>query len=233
MPTLAHRGMAMACGAVMLAAATAFAQVPTRISGSLAGMDAFETDTVTFSCDGENPCVGNFQLRAKFAECNNAITFADVITITGLSLAAPGPISGSMRFANAAFDVDGHNGVCTSSPPTGDVVFTFTGTWNGTTASIALSNGNISHIVTKPGKFCTLPIIPARSSTCPSANLFQHFSILPMTSYYFPTHPHAAHDESKFPVAMRALIEVHEIHINRAPGNITIKLRMQMQNWLL
>src|SRR6185369_5921830 len=107
MPTLAHRGMAMACGAAAcFAAALAFAQAPTRISGSLVGMDAQETDNVTFSCDGENPCVGNYQIRAKFSACNNAVTFADVITISGLSLAAPGPISGSMRFANAAFDVN-------------------------------------------------------------------------------------------------------------------------------
>ncbi|QJR10153.1 hypothetical protein DSM104443_01207 [Usitatibacter rugosus] len=143
MPTLAHRGMAMACGALLFAAATAFAQVPTRISGTLTGSDAFETDVITFSCDGADPCVGNFALRAKFVECNNAITFADVITITGLSLAAPGPISGTARFANASFEVDGHNGVCTTSPPTGDVIFTFTGTWNGTTATVTFNTGNV------------------------------------------------------------------------------------------
>jgi hypothetical protein len=143
MPTLAHRGMAMVCGAACFAAATAFAQVPTRISGTLTGSDAIETDVITFSCDGADPCIGNFALRAKFAGCSNAITFADVITITGLSLAAPGLISGSARFANAVFDVDAVGGVCIPGPTMGDVVFTFTGTWNGTTATVVLNTSNV------------------------------------------------------------------------------------------
>ena len=55
--------------------------------------------------------------------------------------------------------------------------------------------------------------------------------ILPMTRYHFPVQSHTCHDKSKLTVAMCTLIQVHKIHIDFTPGNITVKLCMKMQQW--
>jgi len=43
-----------------------------------------------------------------------------------------------------------------------------------------------------------------------------------MANHYFPLQPHAAYDKAELTIAMGRLIEVHEIHIDLVPGNITV-----------
>lgn len=47
-----------------------------------------------------------------------------------------------------------------------------------------------------------------------------------MPYHYFPAQPHAAHDESEFAVAMCRLVQVHKIHIDLIPGNVSVELGM-------
>src|SRR5690606_28120886 len=52
-----------------------------------------------------------------------------------------------------------------------------------------------------------------------------------MANYYFPFLSHSGHHKPKFPVAMRTLVQIHEIHIYFPPGNFGIELGMKMANW--
>jgi hypothetical protein len=40
--------------------------------------------------------------------------------------------------------------------------------------------------------------------------------------------PQSAHDEAVLAVAMRGLIQVHEIHVNGRPGDVLVELRVQV-----
>ena len=44
-----------------------------------------------------------------------------------------------------------------------------------------------------------------------------YIGILPVTDDHFAVQAHAAADETKFAVAMRGLVEVHEIHVDLRP----------------
>ena len=40
-------------------------------------------------------------------------------------------------------------------------------------------------------------------------------------------------DEASFPVAVRRLVQVHEVHVDRVPGQVAIELGMEVDEWLL
>jgi hypothetical protein len=53
-----------------------------------------------------------------------------------------------------------------------------------------------------------------------------------MANHYFSIQPQPRVNETRFPVAMRGLIQVHEIHVNLAPRQVAVKLRVQMEERL-
>jgi len=54
-----------------------------------------------------------------------------------------------------------------------------------------------------------------------------------MTDEHFSLHVHSACDKTMFTITMRRLIEVHEIHIDRIPRDVTIELCPKMEQWFL
>ena len=54
-----------------------------------------------------------------------------------------------------------------------------------------------------------------------------------MTDDHLAIEAQAAADETKLAVAMRGLVQVHEIHVNGRPGDLTVVLRVQMQERFL
>src|SRR5688572_8000960 len=91
---------------------------------------------------------------------------------------------------------------------------------------VAFGYGHKTHVVAKAYKAGSLPVVPAGSGAGPGAQLLQHFLVLPVAYNYFPGQAKAAHHKPKLAVAMGALVQVHEIHIDLAPGNIAVKLRV-------
>jgi hypothetical protein len=53
-----------------------------------------------------------------------------------------------------------------------------------------------------------------------------------VTDNHLAIETHAAADEAKFAISMGRLVEVHEIRVNRGPGDLTSILRVQMQEGL-
>lgn len=68
----------------------------------------------------------------------------------------------------------------------------------------------------------------AHCSSHPASQLILHTGICPMPYNNLTLNSHTAYDMAIFPVAMRRLILIHEIHINAVIRNFLIELRMQM-----
>src|SRR5690606_41365612 len=79
------------------------------------------------------------------------------------------------------------------------------------------------------------PFPTRRSSDLPAPHIYlvQNIWILPMTGHYFSFQTHPRHHESKLSISMSTLVQVHKVHIDRVPWNISIELGMQMQQRLL
>ena len=119
------------------AATGARAQSTVQVSGTFAGPAASPSDpgtfSGTFSCSGSPVCIGQYSAREHNSGCSNTFVIEDALVITGVDLALPGPIAGSITLRNADFnDVLNGDGTCSIRPgTTRDLVFGYTGSWDG------------------------------------------------------------------------------------------------------
>ena len=93
---------------------------------------------------------------------------------------------------------------------------------------VTFGHGHFAHVVAETDELRTLPVGPRGSGTRPRADFFLSGFLLPETNDYFAVDPQAAHDETVLAIAVRRLIHVHEIHVDRAPRQIAVVLRVQM-----
>jgi len=93
---------------------------------------------------------------------------------------------------------------------------------------VAIRNGHFPHVITKPAKLPALPIVPTCRRPDPNTESLLNIFILPMTNDHFSIQSHSRHDETKFPIAVRTLIQVHEIHVNVFPWNVPVELCVEM-----
>ena len=92
------------------------------------------TGQTWFNCDGENPCRGTYMAVMRTPVCSDEIGRVDDITITGLDLSKPGPVSGSVTMTAIEGPSVRRNsdGSCESLPgPLGDFSTTFNGNFDG------------------------------------------------------------------------------------------------------
>ncbi|MDH5264955.1 MAG: hypothetical protein OEX21_09425, partial [Betaproteobacteria bacterium] len=94
--------------------------------------------TIGFNCDGENPCRGTWVMRERDTGCTNDIGRVGSTVITGLSLSSPGPIAGTITWSGISGGTTRHtDGFCSAGAgATSDFATTFTGYWNGSSASL-------------------------------------------------------------------------------------------------
>src|SRR5262245_9505441 len=97
---------------------------------------------------------------------------------------------------------------------------------------VPFSDCHLAHVIPEPAESCGLPIMPGRSCARPDADLRLYLPILPVPHNNLPIESHSAHDESVFTVAVRGLIQIHEIHVNGGPGYIAMMLGVQMEQRL-
>ena len=98
---------------------------------------------------------------------------------------------------------------------------------------VALGDRHLSHIVAEAAEFSTLPISPSARRAHPGADAVLNFWIGPMANDHLARQTHARVDEARLPVAVRRLVQVHEVHIDRIPRQIAIELSMEMDERLL
>jgi hypothetical protein len=110
------------------------------ITGSMSAQDVDGSGaTVSFNCEGQNPCRGVYADLEHDPRCSNILGRVDTLVISGMNLSAPGTISGTVTFSNLVHNGKQTNpdGTCSLTPIAhADGTFAFTGTWNGTSATL-------------------------------------------------------------------------------------------------
>src|SRR5687768_1132345 len=110
-----------------LLAGGALAQAP-GIRASLTYNTPDGQFVLDFDCEGQNACVGRYLLTLNGpASCGYQ---ADTITITGMSLAAPGEISGTALLRNVF-----RSGTNCADRTFSDGTAAVSGTWNGSSGA--------------------------------------------------------------------------------------------------
>ena len=97
---------------------------------------------------------------------------------------------------------------------------------------IAIRYGYLPHVIAEANHFHRLQFVGRYSNPAPVGNFFQHIVLLPVANHDFPIQPHSRHHKPKLPVAVSRLVEVHEVHVDGTPGNVAVKLGMEMEQWL-
>ena len=98
---------------------------------------------------------------------------------------------------------------------------------------IALGDRHLAHIIAETAESRALPIVPGARRAHPGADAVLNFRIGPMAHDDFAGQTHARVHEARLPVAMRRLVQVHEVHVDRVPGKVTIELGMEMRERLM
>ena len=149
-----------------LSLAACGAGADTQVSGSWDANDAGGLRHADFSCSGSPVCTGVATIKlTAFAQCSNNFTFTNDVTVTGLDLSRPGPLSGTYTISRRACNTPNPDGTCTwAFAP--EATWPFTGTWDGRsgTFSIASTKCNGSPL-TRVGSFTA--IVPGNSPVFP------------------------------------------------------------------
>src|SRR2546423_78287 len=112
-----------------LLAGGALAQAP-GIRASLTYNSPGGQLVLDFDCEGQSTCVGRYLLTLNSpASCGYQ---ADTITITGMSLGAPGPISGTALLRNVF-----RTGTTCADRVFSDGTAAITGAWNGSSGTLS------------------------------------------------------------------------------------------------
>ena len=69
----------------------------------------------------------------------------------------------------------------------------------------------------KRATFSACAVVPGAAAPASSADALLDFRILPVTDDHFAVDAHPRADEAEFAVAVRRLVQVHEIHVDRRP----------------
>lgn len=136
----------MAACAIVVPAAT---QTNVVVNGTWRETDASGFDeTGKFTCRGAPTCNGTFSTSTRLvANCNNLVTLSGTFAVTGLNLAASGPIQGTITFV-------GLEDSWTRNPDGTCVVLTtntqsvnYAGTWDRTLGSGSFTTVGVPNLI--------------------------------------------------------------------------------------
>ena len=97
---------------------------------------------------------------------------------------------------------------------------------------VSIGNRDKTHVVSKSDELGTLPVLPCKGDSSPCSKRCLSLGALPMTDDHFPAKPDACVEMSCLTVAMRGLVQVHEVHVDGGPWKLAVELGMQMTNRL-
>ena len=93
---------------------------------------------------------------------------------------------------------------------------------------VAFGHGHLPHVVAQPGDLQTSHLAQAHGRPHPGGDAILDLFVLPMPDDDLPRLAQAGADESELAVAVGGLVQVHEIHVDRRPRQITMELGMQV-----
>jgi len=141
---------------------TGSASVVTRlahVTGTMSGSGASGNMSVTFSCDGEDPCTGTATLVQLEQGCSNTYTLSDRFAIMGMNLSQPGSFSGGLIFRRSNYNTTRNpNGICSfSTDPSRDGGEYISGSWNGTSGTFTMPIDEYTATANFTASFTNLP----------------------------------------------------------------------------
>ena len=98
---------------------------------------------------------------------------------------------------------------------------------------VALGDRDLAHVVAEAGDLERLRLVPARGRTRPDAHARRDVRVAPVTDDRLPAQTHPRLEERELAVAVRRLVQVHEVHVDLGPRQIAVELRVEMEQRLL
>ena len=100
--------------------------------------------------------------------------------------------------------------------------------------AVAAGHGDLAHVHAAEARDLHAPRVGERARGArPAVELGEHVLVLPVADDDLARQAQARADEPELPVAVRRLVQVHEVHVDLAPGQIAIELRVQVGQRLL
>ena len=98
---------------------------------------------------------------------------------------------------------------------------------------VAVRDGHVVHLVAEAHDEQILRIGPGCGYALPYGDVLQRLAVLPVADYHLARPAHAGRDVAELAVAVGALVQVHEVHVDLVPRNLAVVLRVEMQQRLL
>ena len=98
---------------------------------------------------------------------------------------------------------------------------------------VALGDRDLAHVVAEARDRETLRIVPAACRPRPGADPAGDGRVAPVADDRLAPQLHPRLDEAELPVAVRRLVQVHEVHVDVRPRQVAVELRMQVEERLL
>ena len=98
---------------------------------------------------------------------------------------------------------------------------------------VAVGDGHVAHGVGEAGDADVLALDVADRDALPSAELGPHGGVLPVPEDHLVRPAHAGEDVPQLALAVRGLVLVHEVHVDRVVGDLAVVLRRELAQGLL
>ncbi len=98
---------------------------------------------------------------------------------------------------------------------------------------VALGDGDLPHVVAEAGEAQRLRLVPPAGRPRPGADPLLDGWVGPVAGDGLPREPQARGHVAELAVAVRRLVQVHEVHVDLGPRQLAVELRVQMEERLL
>ena len=95
--------------------------------------------------------------------------------------------------------------------------------------TVAIGNGHIVHVHTEHQTADVMGIGNTGTNTSPDGYLTLSSLVLPVAANHLAGNAHAGADVSELNVTVSRLVQVHEVHIHRVPGNLGVVLGVEVE----
>ena len=98
---------------------------------------------------------------------------------------------------------------------------------------VSLGDRDVAHVVAEAGELEPARLGPAAGRAHPGADPVVHFFVCEVAHDHLAALPQPRAGGPELAVAVGGLVQVHEVHVDRAPRQVAIALRVQVQVGLL
>ena len=98
---------------------------------------------------------------------------------------------------------------------------------------VAVRARDLAHVVAEAGDPQRLCLVPAAGRPRPGADPLEDARVRPVPGDGLPAEPHPRREVAELAIAVRRLVQVHEVHVDLRPRELAVELRVQVEERLL